>query len=213
MIGVVGGVGSGKSALARAVGGRRNLPVLDGDAAGHAALRLLDVRRAIRGRFGEDVFLCDGEVDRSALARRVFGDDPGRTAARADLQAIVHPFIRRRLLHEAKLALAAGAPTALLDAAVLLETGYRDVCWKVVFVDCPRPERLRRVAARGWDEAELDRREASQWPLDRKRAACDAAVDNGGALDEAVEQFEALLTEWGVPAAPTPTPQPAAGAV
>ena len=143
----------------------------------------------------------------------MFGPDPTHAAALDDLEAVVHPIIRRSLLTEARDAFASGCDAVLLDAAVLLETGYRDACRKVVFVDCPRPERLRRVAARGWDAAELDRREASQWPLDRKRAACDGTVDNGGSLEDAVRQFEALLTDWGVPAAPHPTLHQAAGAV
>ena len=67
----------------------------------------------------------------------------------------------------------------------------------------PREERLRRVAERGWDAAELDRREASQWPLDRKRAAADAAIDNGGPLHAAVRRFDDLLHGWGVEPPPS----------
>ena len=219
LIGVVGGVGSGKSTLARAVGERWRLPVLDGDAAGHAALREPAVKTALHDRFGPAIFFTRGslareEVDRSKLAARVFGDDPGRRAALADLEAIVHPVIRRNLLAEAADLLASGYEAVLLDAAVLLEGGWREFCWKVVFVEVPRAERLRRVAARGWDAAELDRREASQWPPDRKRAACDAAVNNAGPLADAVEAFGALLTAWGVPFPAAAPPETApAGAV
>ena len=208
MIGVVGGVGSGKSALARAAADRWGLARLDGDAAGHAALRDPAVMAALRARFGDGVFRSDGrggdEIDRSALAARVFGDDPARRAAKADLQAVVHPLIRADLLAQIDAAKSAGAPAILLDAAVLLETGWRDDCHAVVFVDAGEEERLRRVAARGWDAAELARREASQWPLDRKRSAADAVVRNARSLSAAVAAFGGLLAAWGVPLAEEP---------
>ena len=202
MIGVVGGVGSGKSALARLAADRWGLARIDGDAAGHAALRDPDVMRAVRETFGEAAFRPDGrggeEVDRCALAARVFGDGDAEGRAKAALQEIVHPVIRADLLGQIAEARAAGAPAILLDAAVLLETGWRDDCDAVVFVDVPRGERLRRVAARGWDAAELDRREASQWSLARKRAAADAIIDNAGPLERAVERLDDLLEAWGV---------------
>lgn len=201
VIGVVGGVGSGKSALCSAVADCWDFAVLDGDAAGHAALREDAVKVALHDRFGSDVFFSHGdlaheEIDRSKLAAKVFG--PGKEAALRDLEAVVHPVIRRRLTAEATELLASGIEVVLLDAAVLLESGWDDLCRKVVFVDVPQAERLRRVAARGWDAAELARREASQWPLDRKRAAADGVVDNGGPLAEAVSAFGALLAEWGL---------------
>ncbi|NNJ24024.1 dephospho-CoA kinase [Alienimonas chondri] len=214
MFGVVGGVGSGKSALCSAVAERWDLAVLDGDAAGHEALREDAVKIALHDRFGAEIFFAHGdlahrEIDRSKLAAKVFG--PGKQAALAALEAIVHPVIRRRLLSEAEDLLASGYEAVLLDAAVLLETGWRDLCEKVVFVDVPRSERLRRVASRGWDAAELDRRETSQWSLDRKRAAADATVDNGGLLADAVRSFDDLLQAWGVepsPAAPVRAARP-----
>ncbi|QDT17409.1 Dephospho-CoA kinase [Alienimonas californiensis] len=205
MFGVVGGVGSGKSALCSAVAERWGLAVLDGDAAGHAALREDAVKNALHDRFGEAIFFAHGdlahaEINRSKLAARVFG--PGNEAALKDLEAIVHPVIRRRLLEEAAGWFASGVEAVLLDAAVMLESGWSEFCEKIVFVDVPRTERLRRVAGRGWDEAELDRREASQWPLDRKKAAADAVIDNGGALADAVRAFDALLFEWSVEPSP-----------
>ena len=205
VIGVVGGVGSGKSALARAAADRWDLVRIDGDAAGHAALRDPTVKRRVREAFGGDAFAADGSVDRSALAARVFGSAAAQRDAKAALQEIVHPVIRADLLGQIADARAAGAPAVLLDAAVLLETGYRDDCDAVIFVDVPRAGRLRRVAAREWDAAELDRREASQWPLDRKRAAADVVIDNNGPLDDAVAAFGRFLSAAGVPL-PAPAP-------
>lgn len=203
MIGVVGGVGSGKSALCAAVAERWGLAVLDGDAAGHAALHEPAVKNALHDRFGPGVFHgapAPELIDRKKLAARVFGS--GNEQALRDLEAIVHPVIRRGLLAAANDLFHSGAAAILLDAAVLLEAGWHDVCQRVVFVDVPHAERLRRVAGRGWDEAELDRREGSQWSLDRKRAAADASVDNGGRLADAVRAFDHLLANWEVEPAP-----------
>ena len=202
VVGVVGGVGSGKSALARAAARRWGLARLDGDAAGHAALRDPAVMRELRATFGDGVFRASSgggeEVDRSAVAKRVFGETDEKRAAKAALQAVVHPIIQADLLERIAEARGAGTAAVLLDAAVLLETGWQDDCDAVLFVDCPRDERLRRVAGRGWDAAELDRREASQWPLAKKRDAADATVDNGGDLAAAVDAFGEVLADWGV---------------
>ena len=128
----------------------------------------------------------------------MFGETAENRAAKAALQAVVHPIIQADLLERIAGARAAGVPAVLLDAAVLLETGWRGDCDAVLFIDCPRTERLRRVAGRGWDAAELDRREASQWPLAKKRDAADATVDNGGDLAAAVDAFGEVLADWGV---------------
>ena len=197
-MGIVGGVGSGKSTVARLAAERWGLLRLDGDAAGHAALREPAVRAALRDRFGDGIFIPDGEVDRSALAARVFGETPEHRAARRDLEAVVHPRIRARFTDAIAAARRDGTPAVLLDAAVLLESGWDDVTDAVVFVEVPLCERRRRVAARGWDAAELARREASQWPTDRKRAACDAVLDNTGSPGVAVDRLGDLLRSLGV---------------
>ncbi|WP_155458753.1 dephospho-CoA kinase, partial [Streptococcus pneumoniae] len=74
----------------------------------------------------------------------------------------------------------------VLDAAVLLEAGWRNQCDRLVFVEVPLAARQERVRARGWSEDELQRREASQWPLDRKRSAADFVVDHSATSDAAV---------------------------
>ncbi len=191
IVGVIGGIGSGKSAICRWVAQRDpSVRVIDADGDGHRALALPEVQAALRAEFGAGVFRDDGQVDRAALASRVFGDDIARQQARGRLEAIVHPAIAR--LREAQLEAMAAAGqvrVALVDAAVLLEAGWQHRCDKVVYVDVPRSLRLNRVLARGWDDVELARREASQWPADRKRGAADFVVDNSGTLDNAGRQM------------------------
>ena len=133
-------------------------------------------------------------IDRSALARQVFGDHREQVAARHDLEQIVHPEIGRRITVEVALATANGRAAVLLDAAVLLEAGWRQLCDLVVFVDTPDSIRLTRVQNnRNWTEDELRRREASQWSLDRKRQEADFVITNDRDLEYAGRQLLEML--------------------
>ncbi len=192
-MGLVGGVGSGKSTLARRAADRFGFVVIDADAAGHRALSDPDVESQIRRRFGDDVFSVDGAVDRSKLAKLVFGTGPEFTEAKADLEAITHPVIRREFERRIAEATASGAPAVLFDAAVLLESGWRDACDAVLFVEAPEVVRKERVASRGWSQGDWARREASQLPLDEKRRRSDAVIDNSGSLDAAAGELAAAI--------------------
>jgi dephospho-CoA kinase len=195
IIGIVGGIGSGKSALADWLPQHLRVVVLDADAAGHAALRQAAVRSELRTAFGAEVFAPTGEVDRRQLAHRVFGDSPAHHSARRHLEAIVHPVIRGALETQIAEARRSGeCDLIVLDAAVMLESGWSELCDAIVFVDVPRAARVSRVlTTRGWSEAELDRREASQWPLDRKLAAADIVIDNSGSVESAGRSLLAAL--------------------
>jgi dephospho-CoA kinase len=195
VIGIVGGIGSGKSALANALNQHLHTYRLDADAAGHRALELSAVKTEIRRDFGPDVFDAQGQVIRGELARRVFGSEPAQRAAKAQLEQITHPVIRQELQNELQQLRAAGAcDVILLDAALLLEAGWSDECDAVLFVDVPREQRLQRVQARGWTEAELDRREASQLPLDEKRRRSDVCIDNSAELAAAAGAAAAWIS-------------------
>lgn len=92
-------------------------------------------------------------------------------------------------------AAAAEKSAVLLDAAVLFEAGWNDLCHAIVFIDVPRIERLGRLrAGRGWDETEVERREASQLSLESKRNRSGIVIDNAHAIDEAGRQLEQILT-------------------
>ena len=196
VIGFVGGIGSGKSAVAKWVGDRLGGVVIDADAAGHRALDRPEVQERIREEFGPDVFDEGGHVIRSRLAARVFGGGEPERAARRRLEQIVHPVIGRDL--EQRIA-EAGRTTGLilLDAAVMLEADWRSVCDAVVYVDVPLETRQQRVqATRGWSVNELKQREASQWPLDAKRRAADVMIDNSESLESAGQQFLTWYEDW-----------------
>jgi len=192
-VGLVGGVGSGKSTLTRRAAELFGLAAIDGDAAGHRALADEDVRAQIRTLFGDAVLTDDGQVDRRELARRVFGPREEHVAAKAALERATHPAIGHTFREEIAAARAAGSPAILLDAAILLEAGWREFCDLVVYIDTPEAVRRSRVAARGWSEDEWRRREAAQLSLDEKRRRADAVVDNSGTLDAAAESLAAVI--------------------
>ncbi|WP_145240519.1 dephospho-CoA kinase [Urbifossiella limnaea] len=199
VIGLVGGIGAGKSTAARLLTARGGIMV-DADALGHDALEQPDIRQSIIRLFGDhsSIIRPDGRIDRRAVGRIVFQKNDARRA----LEAVVLPYIRVRA--EAALAAAQADPAArfvVLDAAVMLEAGWDGVCDKVVYVDAPREQRLARVAARsGWSEEELAAREAAQWPAERKMAAAHAVVVNDAGPEELGRRLDELLRHWGIPA-------------
>jgi dephospho-CoA kinase len=188
VIGLVGGVCSGKS-TASAEFAALGCRVIDADAAGHALLREDAVRQAIRARWGDGVFGADGQVSRSALGKLVFAD----AAEMAALNAIMHPPMRREFQRQITAALADPAvPAVVLDAAVLFEAGWNDLCTCVVFVEASLAEREARAAGRGWDAAALASREKMQIPLDKKRAKCDYLLQNSSGVSRLREQVRTL---------------------
>jgi dephospho-CoA kinase len=191
IVGVVGGIGSGKSAVCRWVSNHdSSIRVIDADRDGHRALELPAVKQALQTALGRDILGADGKLIRSAIASRVFGDSPESQDARRKLEAIVHPAIAKlRDEQLAELSSSRAVRAVLVDAALLLEADWQDRCDTVVFVDVPRNQRLERVRERGWSDEELARREASQWPLSIKKAASNFVVDNSHTLDNAGAQM------------------------
>ena len=197
VVGLVGGIGSGKSALADWVSQHASIKVLDGDQLGHQALDEPELARKILDRFpdSKDPDNSDRQVNRAALAEIVFGDDLKSESNRNDLEAIVHPFIRRRLtelIHEHRGQ--DGCRAIVVDAAVLLEAGWDDLCDHVVFVDVPEDIRLGRVeATRNWTRSDYLDRQASQWPLQQKQDTADTSLDNSTSLEDSGPRLLSLI--------------------
>jgi len=204
VIGLVGGIGAGKS-LAAAALARRGGAVVDADRIGHAVLNRPEVVARLVGRWGPGVLRPDGTPDRRAIAAVVFADP----AERAALEAAVFPGIGR--LAREQIAAARADPAVrfvVLDAAVMMEAGWHGVCDKVIYVDAPREVRLRRLAARsGWTADDLTAREAAQMSPAGKMARADAVVVNDGTPDELAARLDGLLAGWGI----IPPGPPAAG--
>lgn len=204
VIGLVGGIGSGKSSVAAWLAARRNVAVLDGDEAGHRVLARPDVKQQLRKQFGDSIFDEQGAVNRGALAKMVFGPTPEQRQARTRLERIVHPAIRELLSERInEFRNSHHVEAVLLDAAVLFEAGWNDLCDAVVFIDAPDSDRLKRVVqSRGWTEKALGDREASQLSLDVKRSKSTETVENRGDVSNAGGRLEQILNGIAKPLSP-----------
>ena len=195
VIGLVGAIGAGKSTAAAAFTARGGV-IVDADAIGHSALEQPEIRQKVLDRWGSrgNLLKSDNRLDRRAIAGIVFADPAERTA----LEAIVFPYIGNRALQEIQAAQAnPAAKFVVVDAAVMLEAGWHDVCHRLVYVDAPREIRLARLAARsGWTDADLAARESAQWPAEKKLKQASAVIVNDGSREKVQEQVDRLLTEW-----------------
>ena len=190
VIGIAGGIGSGKSAVASAFAALGAL-VVDSDVQARAALEQPQVKAQLIEWWGTGVLRADGSVDRGAIADIVFKDE----AERRRLEGLIHPMVRSQREVLIREAAATGARLAVIDAPLLFEAGVDRECDAVVFVDAPREMRLQRVAERGWSEAEFSRREASQMPLEEKRRRSRYTISNAGGLEDLEEQVRRVFRD------------------
>jgi len=190
VIGIMGGVASGKSSVAEYLK-QLGAVVLDGDRIGHRVLTQPEVETALRQRFGGQVFGRDGHVDRAALAKIVFAPAPGGPEQLAFLEQLTHPriiqCIERRL---AQCSEQAEVQVVALDVAVMSKTGWDGFCNKIIFVEAPQHLRHQRARSRGWSEEDFIAREAAQESLDVKRGRADVVIDNSGSPEHAHVQID-----------------------
>ncbi|MBN1553733.1 MAG: dephospho-CoA kinase [Phycisphaerae bacterium] len=189
VVGIVGGVGSGKSTAAELFE-RKGCCRIDCDKLGHALLLNEDVKRDIRSEWGASVFDENDNVIRKAVAEIVFTD-----AEQLDkLERILHPRIREKIVQAVHEAQTTDCPAVVVDAAVLFEAGWDDLCTHVVFVDAPEDDRVGRVSERsGWDAEILHARESKQIPLDKKAKRCHYTIRNHSSVSRLQEQVDRLL--------------------
>jgi len=190
VIGLLGGIGSGKSAVAAELS-KLGCGVVDADKIGHELLGAPEIQRRLRRQWGRGIFTERGDVDRGALGRIVFAD-PDQLEV---LQRILHPKMGRRIGERIEqLRAQPGIPAVVLDAAVLLEAGWDRVCTHLLFVQAGPKQRYRRAAVqRGWEREQWRRREKSQISLDIKAAKCDYSIDNSSTVSHLVEQVRQVF--------------------
>jgi dephospho-CoA kinase len=193
VIGLVGAIGAGKSTAGRCFAARGGC-VIDADMLGHDALRQPAIIATLVGMWGERIRRADGSLDRREIGRIVFADSGQRNA----LERTVFPYIEERTRQEISAAQAnPGVAFVVLDAAVLLEAGWGGMVDRLVYLDASRETRVARLAARsGWTEVELARREAAQWPAEKKKTLANSIILNDSTPAELQEQVDQLLAEW-----------------
>ncbi len=192
VIGIAGGIGSGKSSVARQFG-QMGCVVVDADALAHEVLQMPEVKAALRAWLGEEVFAPDGAVNRKAVAKRVFvgPEQIGR------LNALIHPRVGAERERLTAAALVDGAVAAVVwDIPLLFEIGLDKACDAVVFVRTDAKQRLRRLQeTRGWGPEEVQRREKLQIPLDKKELIADYCIDNSGNEAHTLAQVRVVLSQ------------------
>lgn len=192
IIGLAGGIGAGKSTVARLFGslGAR---VIDADALARQAMDRPEVCEQLRVWWGAAVFDEHGQPDRRKIAWLVFGAPDQRKR----LEGLIHPIVaaeRERMIEAAREDPSVRA--IVLDVPLLFEVGLDRLCDRIVFVHAERATRLRRVATqRGWDERDLADREKSQIPLDIKRSRAHNVVDGNASEAECLSQVRDVLNE------------------
>ncbi len=185
VIGVAGGIASGKSTVAR-VFEQLGARVLDADAIGHDLLRTDSLRDLIRQTFGEGAMTPQGDVDRRELGRLVFGDD----AARHRLNQLVRPAIRAEIRRRIVEMRGAGYDgVVVVDAPLLVDTGPTDLADQVILVTAPASSRKERIILRDkLSPREAEQRIAAQVPDTSQARWADHILENNGTNDELIEE-------------------------
>jgi len=199
-VGLSGGIGSGKSTVARALA-RRGAIVIDADAIAREVVEPGEpALAAVIERFGPGVLDAAGRLDRPKLAALVFDD----AAARADLNAIVHPRVAAETAR--RIAAAPSDAVVVLDVPLLVEaarSGYD----AVVIVEAPEEVRLERLVGRGMSSDDARRRMATQASDAERRKVADVILDNAGSEDDLERQIDALWSQLTASLRSTPRPR------
>ena len=186
IVGITGGIGSGKSAVTARFEAH-GITVVDADLAARVVVEpgkpALD---AIAEHFGDDMLLADGSLDRAALRQRVFADEEQRVW----LEQLTHPLIGQEIMEQLA---ASGSPYTILSSPLLLETSQKDLADCVVVVDVPESVQLERTIARDDNsEAQVKRIMAAQLSRPERLEGADIVIDNSRsleALDEIVDEL------------------------
>ena len=192
-IGITGPIGCGKSTVARWLGERSGVSVIDAD---HEARLVLAPEtpevEAVYRRFGQDLRRANGELDRGALSRIVFKDPE----ALHDLESIVHPAVRPRILAAIERAERAGARAVVIEAIKLVEGGLAELCDEVWLVSCEPAVQRERLVGRGDAEDDAAARVDAQGDLvERLRARATRVVDTNGDPADTRRSVDALFDE------------------
>jgi len=185
IIGILGGVGSGKSTVA-AEFAKLGCKVIDADRIAHQLLERKSVKERIISVFGEDILGPAGKIDHKKLADIVFAD--------ADKLSSLNDIVHRLVLARAEQLINRynrqnQVKAIVLDMPLLVEVGWAKRCDKLIFVDCKRQIRLKRAKQRGFfDENQLKNRENFQISLDNKASITDNIIDNNSGFSALARQ-------------------------
>jgi dephospho-CoA kinase len=194
VIGLTGGVGMGKSTTDKFLR-ERNVPVVDTDLLAREIVEPgQEALSEVRQCFGDSVIGPDGRLNRRELARRVFAD----SAARQQLESILHPRIRALWQAQVETWRGEGRSLAVVVIPLLFETNAEDSFDAIICVACTAATQTERLRARGWTDEQVRQRVAAQWPVEQKMAKADFVIWTEGDLDAHAEQLDRILAGVGI---------------
>lgn len=195
VIGVVGGIASGKSEVARLLAGLSG-NLFKADDFVHRFLAAPNTRDKIVAAFGDIVCDKTGSISRQKLGEIVFNNSEKLKV----LEELIHPEVRLEALKQIeKTAESANLSFTVLDIPLLLEKDWRNLCDVLVFVDCEEKVRKERALQRGMTEEMWNIREKAQMPLTQKAFLCQYKVINSNSLQDTLLQVADLKKELNLP--------------
>ena len=194
VVGLIGGVASGKSIVAQQFQSF-GAELIDGDKLGHAVLTEPEVVALLRDRWGDEVIdEATGEVVRQEVARRVFANEAELAFLEKVTQARIGLRIKKRISEISQKCQQGGAAkVVVLDAAIMLKAGWDQFCDHLVYVHADHETRKKRALQRGWTAEGFEMRERAQFSTEEKRRRGDIVIDNTGGLEQTCEQ---VLKAW-----------------
>ncbi len=195
ILGLTGGIATGKSTASRILHQTHNLPIIDADVLARevVAQGTRGYRRVVAEFLPStpDLLQPDGSLNRTVLGRRIFGDEP----ARKKLNAIVHPAVRRAILAKLVLLYVQGYDVAVVDVPLLFESGLDRFCQKSCVVSCVQETQRRRLRARDPDLTQQDAqaRIASQMDMAEKRRRANCVLQNDGSVEELAKEIQGMM--------------------
>ena len=197
VVGILGGIGSGKSLVAEQLR-QMGAEGFSADEGGHNLLNDPSVLETLVGRWGDAILDSDGRLDRHAIAERVF-QGPGADTEREFLEGLLHPRIATEMsLFVDHLQQSDDLRLAVIDAALLVEAGWDTACDELLFVAVDDETRWDRCRQRGWSRQQWESREASQLSIDEKRARASLVIENNSDPDSLRSRLAALIDKAGL---------------
>ncbi|WP_347862600.1 dephospho-CoA kinase [Salimicrobium sp. PL1-032A] len=195
VIGLTGSIATGKSTVSEMFR-EWEIPVIDADKLSREVVEPgEEAYNRIIETFGDDILLHTGEIDRKKLGKIVFGDEKKRE----QLNGIVHPQVRKRMIEKREAFREQGVPAVVLDIPLLFESGLESYVDKTMVVYVKEEVQLQRLMERdGSNEKDAGQRIASQLPISEKAERADVVIDNNGSVEETYGQLREKLSDWGI---------------
>ncbi len=194
IIGLTGGIASGKSTVANMMK-QLGITVVDADLESRLAVEKgEEAYNHIVNHFGKNILLKDGSIDRAKLGEIIFNNKEERMK----LNEIVHPAVRERMLQKKESAMNKGESIIVMDIPLLFESNFTGLVDKTLLVFVDEDIQLQRLMERNhYSRVEALARIQSQMPLLEKKRLCDVSIDNNGSLEQTEGQLKKILSQWG----------------